>query len=155
MKKLSAGILLYRKRGDNIEVFLGHPGGPFFAKKDNGFWSLPKGEYEDGEEPYDAAVREFREETGHDVSGEAIPLGSVTRKSGKVIQAWGVEGDADPEKVVSNMVELDWPPRSGKKMLVPEIDRAEWFHIEEARVKLESVQTPFIDRLLEHLENEK
>lgn len=151
MKKLSAGILLYRKEEAGIKVFLGHPGGPYFVRKDEGVWSIPKGEYEESEEPYQAALREFREEIGQDVTGEGIELTPVKRKDGKVIRAWAVEGDADAKRVTSDHFEIEWPPRSGKRQSFPEIDRAGWFSLEEAKRKLGPPQDAFIDELRERL----
>lgn len=145
--KQSAGILLYRKADNVLQVFLVHPGGPFFKNKDAGAWSIPKGEFRDDEEPLVAAKREFEEETGQAVSGGFIPLGSVKLKSGKIVHAWAVEGDIDHETIVSNTFEIEWPPRSGKRMMVPEIDRAGWFDLTFARQKINEAQAKFIDRL--------
>jgi len=146
--KQSAGILLYRKADNNVlQVFLVHPGGPFFKNKDAGAWSIPKGEFSDNEEPLAAAKREFEEETGQPVSGEFIPLGSVRLKSGKTVYAWAMEGDIDHETIVSNIFEIEWPPRSGKRIMVPEIDRAGWFDLTLARQKINEAQTKFIDKL--------
>lgn len=146
--KQSAGVLLYRKADGNVlQVFLVHPGGPFFKNKDAGAWSIPKGEFLDDEEPLTAAKREFEEETGQAVSGEFISLGSVKLKSGKTVHAWAVEGDIDHETIVSNLFEIEWPPRSGKKIMMPEIDRASWFDLTLARQKLNEAQAKFIDKL--------
>jgi predicted NUDIX family NTP pyrophosphohydrolase len=146
--KQSAGILLYRKVNSNVlQVLLVHPGGPFFKNKDAGAWSIPKGEFLDGEEPLAAAKREFEEETGQPVSGDFVPLGSVKLKSGKIVHAWAVEGDIDHETVVSNICELEWPPRSGKKITIPEIDRAGWFNLTVAKQKINEAQAKFIDKL--------
>ncbi len=151
MKKLSARILLYRKKGAEIEFFLVHPGGPFWAKKDEGAWCLPGGEHEADEEPLDAAKREFREETSFDIDGDFIALTPIKQKSGKVISTFAVEGDCDPDKMVSNTCFIDWPPRSGKKMEIPECDRGGWFTYEEAKRKISPGQLGFIDELLEKL----
>ncbi|MEA2701341.1 MAG: hypothetical protein QOE22_50 [Candidatus Parcubacteria bacterium] len=151
MTKQSAGILLYRKAGEGIEVFVAHPGGPFFAKKDEGVWSVPKGEYEDDEEPLAAALREFEEEIGQKSPREGFELTSVRRKDGKVVRAWAIEGDADPAAVQSNEFEMEWPPRTGRKQSFPEIDRADWFTPEEAKKKLYPYQASLVDELLERL----
>jgi len=150
--KRSAGILLYRLNGGEPEVLLVHPGGPFWAKKDEGAWSIPKGEYEDGEDPEACARREFAEETGAELApGELADLGSVKQKSGKQVTAWAVEGDLDPVTVTSNTFEMEWPPRSGTRQSFPEVDRAEWFDLDTAREKLNPAQTAFLDRLAERL----
>ena len=147
-KKTSAGILLYRRRGDELEVFLVHPGGPFWAKKDLGAWSLPKGELEDGEEPLAAAAREFREETGFTVDGEFRPLRPQRQSSGKTILAWAVEGDCDPAELRSGTFSMVWPPRSGKHQQFPEVDRGAWFTIAEARRRIVPGQAPFLDEVI-------
>jgi predicted NUDIX family NTP pyrophosphohydrolase len=150
--KRSAGILLYRRSGGEPEVLLVHPGGPFWAKKDGGAWSIPKGEYDDAEDPQACARREFHEETGTELApGELAELGSVRQKSGKQVTAWAAEGDLDPETVSSNTFEMEWPPRSGSRQAFPEVDRAEWFDLETAREKLNPAQTAFLDRLVERL----
>lgn len=146
MPKQSAGILLFRKKADVLEVLLVHPGGPFFAKKDLGAWSIPKGEFEE-EDPLEAAKREFREETGTKAEGTFIPLLPVKQKSGKRIYAWAVEGDLDVEKVSSNTFEIEWPPRSGKQKQFPEIDKAQWFTIADAKEKINSGQIPLLTEL--------
>ena len=152
MAKRSAGILLYRVAGGAPEVLLVHPGGPYWARKDAGAWSIPKGEYEDGEDPQSCALREFEEETGVELPpGELAELGSVKQKSGKVVTAWAAEGDLDAGAVTSNTFTMEWPPRSGTTAEFPEIDRAGWFDIERAREKLVPAQTEFLDRLLERL----
>ena len=148
MAKQSAGILLYRKNGAKLEVFLVHPGGPFFKNKDVGSWSIPKGEFLDDEDALAAAKREFEEETGQPVDGVFIPLDPVTLKSGKLIYAWAVEGDIDHETVVSNAFEIEWPPKSGKKQSFPEIDRAGWFSIEKAKEKINAGQLGLIENLM-------
>ncbi|HKC36131.1 MAG TPA: NUDIX domain-containing protein [Chitinophagaceae bacterium] len=153
MPKQSAGILLYRIRNKTLELFLVHPGGPFFAKKDHGAWSIPKGEFENDEEPLAAATREFKEETGMELSGEFIQLGSIKQKSGKIVYAWAVEGDIDPEKIKSNSFEIEWPPKSGKMKRFPEIDKAAWLNLNEAIVKINSGQLALIKELEDKLEN--
>jgi len=151
MAKVSAGLLLYRRHDDIMEVFLVHPGGPFWAKKDAGAWSIPKGLIDPGEEPLSAARREFEEETGFTIAGEFIPLGPVKVASGKTIQAWAVEGDCDPDALRSNTFEMEWPPRSGKKQQFPEVDRGGWFNLDEAKEKINKGQVPFIEELKEEL----
>ncbi|MGZ5474119.1 MAG: NUDIX domain-containing protein [Thermoanaerobaculia bacterium] len=147
-RKTSAGILLYRRRGDDLEIFLVHPGGPFWAKKDRGAWSLPKGEFEEGEDPLAAAVREFTEETGFPIAGEFRPLAPLRQPSGKTIYAWAVEGDCNPAELRSNTFEMEWPPKSGKSQQFPEADRAAWFPIGEARGRILKGQAPFLDELV-------
>ena len=144
----SAGILLYRRRAGELEVFLVHPGGPFWAKKDLGAWSIPKGELEETEDPLAAAIREFTEETGFAVDGDFIALTPLRQKSGKTVLAWAVEGDCDPAKLQSNMFSMEWPPKSGKQREFPEVDRAEWCTIDDARTKILAGQAPFLDELL-------
>jgi predicted NUDIX family NTP pyrophosphohydrolase len=146
----SAGILLYRIAGGAPEVLLVHPGGPYWARKDAGAWSIPKGEYGDDEDPKACALREFEEETGTaPPPAELIDLGSIKQKGGKVVSAWAAEGDLDPESVRSNTFTMEWPPRSGRTAEFPEIDRAAWFGIDEAREKLVPAQAELLDRLLE------
>lgn len=154
MGKKSAGILLYRRKGKNIEFFIVHPGGPFWAGKDDGSWSVPKGEFED-EEPLVAAKREFEEETGMPVpgNGEFIELTPVKLSSGKHVFCFAHEGDIDSEKVKSNTFELEWPSGSGKKRAFPEIDRAGWFSPGKVREKLLSGQIPLVDELLDKIQN--
>ena len=148
----SAGILLYRLADGEPEVLIVHPGGPFWARKDAGAWSIPKGEYDDAEDAQVCALREFEEETGTALSpAELADLGSVRLKSGKQVAAWAVEGDLDPAAIVSNTFEMEWPPRSGSRQEFPEVDRAGWFGLDEAREKLNPAQTPFLDRLRELL----
>jgi predicted NUDIX family NTP pyrophosphohydrolase len=151
MLKQSAGILLYRMTDGILQVFLVHPGGPFFRNKDEGAWSIPKGEYLDGEEPLAAAQREFEEETGQKINGNFIKLSPVKQKSGKVVHAWAVEGNIDHENIVSNLFEIEWPPKSGKKASFPEIDRAGWFDIETARAKIIPGQADLLTQLLEYV----
>ena len=147
--KRSAGVLLRRKSG---EVLLVHPGGPFFARKDDGSWSVPKGEYDQGEEPLAAAYREFTEELGvAPPDGDPVPLGQVRQSGGKVTTAWAVEGDLDATAIRSNTFTIEWPPRSGKQQEFPELDRAEWFDLAAARAKILASQQPFLDRLADHL----
>jgi predicted NUDIX family NTP pyrophosphohydrolase len=146
--RTSAGILLWRRNGGRLEVLLGHNGGPFWAKKDHGHWTVLKGEAEPGEELEAVARREFAEETSHELpEGPMIDLGSITQKSGKLVVAWAVEGDLDPAAAVSNTFEMEWPPRSGRVQRFPEIDRVEWFAPDEARRRLKAAQLPFLDRL--------
>ncbi len=148
MPKKSAGILLYRKDHDDFRFFLIHPGGPFFANKDAGAWSIPKGELDEGEDPLAAACREFTEETGCVPHGPFLVLTPVRQKNGKQVSAWAAEGDCDPAALRSNTFALEWPPRSGRMREFPEADQAGWFTAEEARVKLNAAQTAFIDELL-------
>jgi len=150
-KKLSAGILLWRRRGDAIEVFLVHPGGPFWAKKDAGAWSIPKGEFGAGEDPQAAALREFEEETGFSVAGELVPLKPIRQPSGKTVHAFAVEGDCNAENIRSNRFAMEWPPRSGQQREFPEVDRAGWFGLSEARRKMLRGQAGFLDELSEML----
>lgn len=131
-----------------MEVFLVHPGGPFWKKKDEGAWSIPKGEYEEGEDPMDAAKREFREETGITPEGEFIGLDQIKQPGGKVITAWAFEGDCSPEEMASNTVSIEWPPKSGRKQEFPEVDRADWFTLENARKRILKGQIGFLDRLM-------
>jgi predicted NUDIX family NTP pyrophosphohydrolase len=143
----SAGVLLYRRRGRNLEVLLVHPGGPYWAKKDAGAWSIPKGEITDGEDALDAARREFLEETGVTLQGEFVPLRALRQPSGKTIQAWALEGDADADAMRSNLFSMEWPPRSGQMQEFPEADRAAWLPLDAARGKLIAGQRPFLDEL--------
>ena len=145
--KQSAGILLYKVQKTELYVLLIHPGGPFFAKKDAGAWSVPKGEFEKAEDPLAAAKREFQEETGKKIDGDFIPLKSVKQKSGKLVQVWAVKGELDVSEICSNLFEMEWPPRSGKKQSFPEIDRAEWFTLEEAIQKIIPAQRAFLEEL--------
>jgi predicted NUDIX family NTP pyrophosphohydrolase len=143
----SAGILMYRWREGRPEVLLAHPGGPYWVKRDVGAWTIPKGAIEEGEEPIDAARREFREEIGFDAPGEAIPLTPLRQPSRKMVHAWAVEGDCDAAAIDSNRFEVEWPPRSGRMGSYPEVDRAGWFTLAEARVKLLPGQVPFVNEL--------
>ena len=146
MPKRSAGLLMYRRSGGHVEVLLVHPGGPFWMKKDTGAWSIPKGEYDDGEDAFAAATREFQEETGLVAQGPFLPLSPV-RQSGKIVQAWAFEGDCQPESLRSTTFSLEWPPRSGRRQEFPEVDRAEWFGLEEARRKIIPGQEALLDEL--------
>ena len=153
MAARSAGILLFRRRPSGPEVLLVHPGGPFWSRRDEGAWSIPKGEHDEGEDALAAARREFAEETGTVLPpGELIELGEVRQRSGKRVAAWAAEGDLDPAAVVSNTFTLEWPPRSGRTQEFPEVDRAGWFGAEEARRRLLPAQVPFVERLLAHLD---
>jgi predicted NUDIX family NTP pyrophosphohydrolase len=148
----SAGLLLYRRRGDGLELLLVHPGGPFFRNRDDGWWTVPKGLPEPGEEPLAAAQREFVEETGFALpAGPFVDLGTVRQKGGKVVRAWAAEGDCDPARLRSNTFRLEWPPRSGRSSEFPEVDRAAFFDLAEARRKILPAQAPFLDRLVEQL----
>jgi predicted NUDIX family NTP pyrophosphohydrolase len=146
--KRSAGILLYRRRDRGIEVLLVHPGGPFWAKKDLGAWSIPKGEYSESEEALTVARREFEEETGTRLDGKFIPLGEAVQAGRKIVTAFALEGDLDPATLRSNAFELEWPPRSGRKQSFPEIDRAQWFAPDAAGERILAGQRPFIARLI-------
>ena len=147
MGRVSAGLILFRRTKAGVEVLLVHPGGPFFAKKDLGAWSIPKGEVAEGEELLAAARREFAEELGFEASGEFLPLGEVKQKGGKVVHAWAVEGDCEPGKCRSNSFKMEWPPRSGKWAEFPEVDRAEFFGLAAAREKINTGQVPLLDQL--------
>lgn len=151
MAKQTAGILVYRRRKGAIEVFLAHPGGPFWAKKDLAAWSIPKGEFLDPEAPLDAARREFAEEIGQSVAGEFIALTPLKPKGGKIIYAFAVEAEVDATKVESNLFEMEWPPKSGKMQSFPEVDRASWFGIEDARTRLHKGQLPILEELVAKL----
>jgi predicted NUDIX family NTP pyrophosphohydrolase len=151
MPQYSAGIVLYRRRGGGIEVLLVHPGGPFWTKKDEGAWTIPKGVTEPGEDALAAAKREFQEETGGALEGEAVALGAFRQSTAKIIAAWAVEGDFDPTALKSNTFSMEWPPRSGRMREFPEVDRAQWFTPEEAARKILAGQRPVLDALLRHL----
>jgi predicted NUDIX family NTP pyrophosphohydrolase len=144
----SAGILLHRGSPDGLEVLLVHPGGPAWARRDLGAWSIPKGEYLDAEHPLAAARREFEEELGTaPPPGEAADLGEIRQKSGKLVRGWAIAGDLDTSQVVSNTFELEWPPHTGRRIEIPEVDRAEWFALDAAREKINPAQVPLLDRL--------
>jgi predicted NUDIX family NTP pyrophosphohydrolase len=153
--KRSSGILLYRDGDDGTEFLLVHPGGPYWARRDDGAWSIPKGGIEGEEGSREAALRELDEELGSAAPdldpGQLIELGSVRQRAGKVVDAWAAEGDFDPAALDSNTFEMEWPPRSGREVEFPEVDRADWFDLEGARRKLLPAQSEFLDRLLEHL----
>jgi predicted NUDIX family NTP pyrophosphohydrolase len=151
LTKRSAGLLMYRRRESEVEVFLVHPGGPFWEKKDAGAWTLPKGEYAEDENPLEAAKREFQEETGFPVGDGFIELGQIRQASGKLVSAWAFEGDCDPSKLVSNHCQVEWPPRSGRRIDIPEVDRGEWFSIPAARERILKSQEPLLDALLRKL----
>lgn len=149
--KRSAGLLLFRRTGDGLEVLLGHMGGPFFARKDAGAWTVPKGEYEPDETAWDAARREFREELGlPPPDGEAVTLGEVTQTNGKVVTAWAIEADLDPATMVPGTFTLEWPPKSGRHQEFPELDRVQWMTPDRARTLIVPAQSTFLDRLMEH-----
>ncbi len=148
----SAGILLYRRRSDAVEVLLAHPGGPFWQRRDLGAWTIPKGEFADDESAEDAERREFREEIGIDPGGTLIALGEARQKGGKVVIAFAVEGDFDAARLASNTFEIEWPPRSGRRQRFPEIDKVEWLTIGNARAKILAGQLPLLDRLAELLD---
>ena len=147
MPKCSAGLLMFRTLNDQLEVFLVHPGGPLWTKKDKGAWTVPKGEYEQDENPLAAAQREFEEETGFRAIGEFVDLGSIKQKSGKIVNAWAFEGDCDPAKLASNTCEIEWPPRSGRHLEIPEVDRGRWFSTDEASECIREEQREFLHRL--------
>lgn len=146
MQKKSAGLLMYRRREQQLEVFLVHPGGPFWAKKNLGAWTIPKGGYEEDEPPLEAAKREFREETGFTAHGDFLELGVVQQAGGKLVSAWAFAGDCDPAKLTSNLCHVEWPPRSGRMIEVPEVDRGAWFSLADARQHILKTQAPFLDR---------
>jgi predicted NUDIX family NTP pyrophosphohydrolase len=139
--------MMYRRSIGDLEVFLVHPGGPIWAKKDKGAWTIPKGEYEEDENPLVAARREFEEETGFQATGEFLDLGSIRQKSGKIVTGWAFQGDCDPAKLVSNTCEIEWPPRSGRSLEIPEVDRGRWFDIDKARKYIRSEQERLLDSL--------
>jgi predicted NUDIX family NTP pyrophosphohydrolase len=148
----SAGILLYRRRGSELEVLLVHPGGPFWARRDEGVWSIPKGEYDPQEDPLAAARREFAEELGSPPpEGPAHDLGEVRQRAGKLVRAFALEGDLDAETITSNTCEIEWPPRSGRTLMIPEVDRAQWFGVAAAREKILPAQSELLDRLRERV----
>ena len=149
--RTSAGILLYRIKDNFIEVFLVHPGGPFWKGKEKGAWSIPKGEFTNGEDPLTVARREFEEETGQTVDGNFVELTPIQQKGGKMVYAWAVEGDADAENISSSTFMTEWPYKSGKWITIPEVDKAGWFSIEEAKGKMNLAQAAFIDDLIERV----
>jgi len=151
MPKISAGLLMYRDTDHDLEVLLVHPGGPFWQRKDNGAWTIPRGEVENGEDNLTAAIREFQEETGWQPQGPYLPLGEARLRSGKAIHAWAFRGSFDPASLRSNLFEIEWPPKSGRRQQFPEIDRAGFFTIAEARNKMRISELPFLDRLAEEL----
>jgi predicted NUDIX family NTP pyrophosphohydrolase len=154
--KTSAGLLMFRTRNDGLEVLLVHPGGPYFQNKDEGAWTIPKGEVADGENLLDRARIEFEEELGIEASGDWMEIGSVKQKGGKTVHAWAFAGDLGNDfKLASNTFEMEWPPRSGKMQRFPEVDRASFFPVEEARMKINAAQTIFLDRLIELLDSGK
>jgi predicted NUDIX family NTP pyrophosphohydrolase len=147
----SAGLVLFRRREDRIEVLLGHPGGPYWTAKQDGAWSIPKGGILPGEDPLDSAVREFTEETGFAPAGPYIALGSITQRSGKIVHAWAFEGDFDPAQLASIKTQTEWPPRSGRMIDIPEFDRVAFFDLEHARRAINVAQAELLDRLLAKL----
>jgi predicted NUDIX family NTP pyrophosphohydrolase len=151
MEKRSAGLLMFRRRDPEVEVFLVHPGGPFWSNKDAGAWMIPKGEYVDGELPLDAARREFHEETGFEANGEFIDLGTVRQAGGKLVSAWAFEGDCDPRRLTSNSCMVEWPPRSGRTIEIPEVDRGAWYSLSAAKSSILKSQQPFLDALVTKL----
>ena len=151
MPKKSAGILLFRRISSNLEVLLVHPGGLFWAKKDEGAWSIPKGEFVESENPLEAARREFEEETGHAISGNFLPLSPLLQPGGKIVHAWAVEGDFDVSNLKSNTFSLEWPPGSGRRKEFPEVDRASWFSLQEARRRILKGQEPFFSEIEEKM----
>jgi len=147
MPRISASLLLYRRRENKLEVLLVHPGGPFWKNKDDGAWSIPKGEVDEGEDLLATAKREFKEETGFDVAGDFVALAPIKQKAGKIVHAWAIEGEIDTSAVKSNTFRCEWPPRSGKYEQFPEVDRAEFFELEIARLKINPGQIPLLDEL--------
>ena len=147
MSKVSAGLLMYRVRGGNLEFLLAHPGGPFWKDRDAGAWTIPKGEIQPGEEPLAAAQREFEEEVGFKPQGRFIELTPIRQRSGKLVHAWGFEGDCDPSRVHSNVFKMEWPPHSGRFEECPEVDRAGFFDLEEARKKINPAQMPLLEEM--------
>jgi predicted NUDIX family NTP pyrophosphohydrolase len=149
MPRTSAGLLLFRQRAGELEVLLVHPGGPFWAKKDDGAWSIPKGEIDEGEDPLAAAKREVAEELGVAPDGYFIPLAPVRQPGGKIVQAWAIEADIDAAAIISNTFQMEWPPRSGRQQTFPEVDRAAWFTISAAHSKISRGQLPLLDALVQ------
>lgn len=152
MARKSAGIIVYRARNGKLEVLLGHLGGPYWANKDRRAWSFPKGEFED-EEPFEAALREFQEETGQPIAGNFVELKPLRQPGNKIVYAWAVEGDVDADSIVSNSFKMEWPPRSGKVQSFPELDRAAWFEIEEAKAHVHKGLVPIFEELQDLLRN--
>ena len=151
--RVSAGLLMYRLRNGEVEVFLAHPGGPYFTHKDDGYWTIPKGEIEPGEDLLAAALREFEEETGIKPEGEFLPLGTIKQKGGKIVHGWAFQGNWDESQPIkSNKCPVQWPPASGQFLDFPEVDRAEFFTIQAARQKIKETQRPFLDRLISALD---
>jgi predicted NUDIX family NTP pyrophosphohydrolase len=155
MPRQSAGLLLFRRRAGWLEVFLVHPGGPFWARKDQGAWSIPKGEYQPGEDPLAAARREFAEETGIVPEGDFVALTPLCQRSGKIVRAFAFEGDCDPETIQSNTFVMEWPPRSGRQQEFPEVDRAGWFTVDAAKQKLLAAQVGLVEELARLLEQQR
>ena len=155
MPKTSAGLLLYRRRGSDLEVLLVHPGGPFWWSKDLGAWSIPKGELIPGEDLLAVARREFEEETGAPAEGSFVDLGAIRQKGGKTVHAWAVEGELDPAAIRSNTFTMEWPPRSGQRQEFPEVDRAAFFTVEEAKARINPGQVPLLERLVQLVEEER
>jgi predicted NUDIX family NTP pyrophosphohydrolase len=151
-QKESAGLLLFKRNGGRMEILLGHPGGPFWTGRHDGAWTIPKGGIHTGEDALQTAIREFGEETGFEPAGPFIPLGWITQRSGKIVHAWAFEGDCDPACMKSNMTTAEWPPRSGKHIDIPEIDRVQFFSIEDARRAINVAQAELLDRLMKALE---
>jgi len=152
MSKKSAGLLLYRETPEGVEVLLVHPGGPFWANKDDGSWSIPKGEFVDDEEPLSAAKREFEEEMGIPPAGDFLPLEPLRQPSGKLVFAWALCSDFDPARLKSNLFSMEWPPKSGQQQQFPEVDRAAWFGVESAKRKILKGQAPFLDQFLKRMQ---
>ncbi len=155
-RQISAGLLMFSETINGLKVFLVHPGGPFFSNKDDGFWGIPKGLIEENEELLAAANREFEEETGIKPSGKLFPIGTVVQSNNKEVHAWAFKTENDkPIEITCNTFEMEWPPHSGKRQKYPEVDKGEFFTIEEAKMKMYSAQHPFLERLQEHLKNNK
>lgn len=152
MKKQSAGIIPYKLVKKQLFFFIAHPGGPFYRKKDNGFWTIVKGEIEEGEEPIKTAIREFEEETGISIQSDLMPLTPIKQKSGKLVHAWATAQEINPEGVKSNMFEMEWPPKSGKMAEFPELDKFEWFNAQTTLEKLLPAQTPLVHEVMERLQ---
>lgn len=147
MPKISAGLLMYRLRQDRIQVLLVHPGGPLFQKKDEGYWTIPKGEIDPGEDLFETALREFHEETGLNPTGPFIPLSAIRQKGGKIVHAWAFAGDCDPHQIVSNSFTIEWPPKSGRLVEFPEVDRAEFFDLIDAKKRIKVAQADLLEEL--------